>query len=98
MYASELGGSRSGFTVVGVASVLVLQANRYRKKSQLTNDSANVIFVDKGPEAALNSGIRLNANGGVWENEPDTFGRLWTGPISAISAVAAQNLCWTEDW
>lgn len=90
--------SREGFATVGVASGVVLEANNFRKEAILVNDSNTTIFLAKGPIAALNAGIRLNANGGSYVCEPSTTGRMYTGPISAISSVAAKNLCYTEDW
>ena len=91
-------GSRPGFTTVGVASVLVLEPNHWRKEAIFVNDSLTIMYLAKGSEATLNAGIRLNASGGSYVLQPDSTGRIYTGPISAITSVATQNLCWTEDW
>ena len=89
--------SRGSFHTVGTGSSVVLRANPYRKEATFSNDSANVIYLAKGESATLNAGIRLNASGGFAIIEPDSTGRIYTGPVSAISSVATQNLCWTED-
>ena len=91
-------GSRSSSTPIGVTSTAVLRPNSHRKEATFTNNSANTIFLAKGQEASLNAGIRLNANGGSAVIKPDTTGRIYSGPITAISAFAAMSLCWTEDW
>ncbi len=89
--------SRAGFITVGVASILGLRPNPLRKEATFTNDSDTVIYGAKGPEAAINAGIRLNSNGGWWVIEPDATGRMYTGPVSFISTGANKNLCFTED-
>jgi len=91
------GGSISGAFAAGAASLVVRQANAYRKQCSFTNDSVNVIYLAKGDIAILNAGIRLGP-AGTCILEPDVFGDIWTGPVSAIATAAASNLCWTEDW
>ena len=99
MQYAEIGGSRSGFFTVGVASLQVAGVNLLRKKLVLANDSANIIYLVKGTAAAVvGSGIRLNANGGTVVFEPDTYGRIWRGSIQVIATGAASNLVWQEDW
>jgi len=68
-----------------------------RKSLILVNDSVNIIYLSKRQPAALNTGIRLNANGGVY-TEPDFHGQAWKGAWYAIATGAASNLCITEDW
>lgn len=89
--------SRHGAILVGTASVQVLRPNRLRKQASLTNDSDTIIFLAKGAEATLNTGIRLNPAGGSVVIAPDSTGRIYTGPVSAISSAATKNLCFTED-
>ncbi len=96
---AEIGGSRSGFFTVGVASLQLAGFNPLRKKLALVNDSANIIYLVKGNAAAVvGSGIRLNANGGAVVFEPDNYGRIWRGAIQCISTGATSNLAWQEDW
>ncbi len=93
----EYGNSVSRGISVGVASTQVLRANASRKKALFINDSDTIIYLSKGSIAYLNGGIRLNANGGSWEEAPDTLGYLYTGVYFAISSAAAKNLLVIED-
>lgn len=54
------------FIEVGLASTLVLAANPNRVDCDLVNDGDNVIYLARGNVAVLNSGIRLNPNGGSY--------------------------------
>lgn len=93
----ELGGSAPFNATVGVASaVVVLPVNR-RSKIVFTNDSDTVIYLARADQARINAGIRLNAAGGSFVDEPDTFGRIYCGPWSAISTAATKNLCISQD-
>jgi hypothetical protein len=77
----------------GIATSTALASNANRKYALIVNDSANVVYIKLGATAALNTGIRLNANGGSYEiNETN----LYTGIIDCISSVAAQTLLVTE--
>jgi len=80
-----------------VASAVVLRANKARKQAIFVNDSDTVIYLAKGGTAIVNTGIRLNAQGGSWIEQADAEGYLWVGQFSAISTGAAKNLCITED-
>jgi len=77
----------------GVASGLALALNANRKYALIVNDSVNVVYIKLGATAVLNTGIRLNANGGSYEiNETN----LYTGIIDCISSVASQTILVTE--
>lgn len=55
----------SNFAVtIGTTSTLIKSANESRKLLALVNDSDVNIFIALGAPAVMNSGIRLNANGG----------------------------------
>jgi len=95
--AAPLGGGPPLNVAVGVASGIVVQAVQRRKKIILVNDSINVIYLARADEARVNAGIRLNANGGSYEDVPDTLGRMYDGPWAAISTGAASNLCISQD-
>jgi len=88
------GKSQNGATNCGLATLLVLPANPKREGAIFTNDSANVIYLHKAQQAAVNTGIRLNAAGGAYEI---TEWNLYKGPISAIAMGANSVLCWVED-
>ena len=81
----------------GLASVIVLPANRFRKQAVFVNNSDTVIYLAKGTTAILNAGIRLNAAGGTYIEESDALGYLWVGQFAAISSAATKNLSISED-
>ena len=78
---------------VGVTSSTALAANSSAKYRQFINDSPNIIYLSfGGSAAALNTGTRLNANGGSI-----LFDRyVPTGIVKAIATVAGSNLLVTE--
>ena len=95
---AEYGGSRAGFFACGLASAQLIRFNAQRKKLIITNNAANTIYFTKGTSAAVvGSGVPL-LPGGTWILEPDYKGYIWKGPLQCISAVAAQNIAWAEDW
>jgi len=89
--------SRNSSITVGTTSVHVLRPNRLRKEATFTNDSDTAIYIAKADEATLNSGIRLSPYGGAAIILPDPTGRIYIGPVAAISSAATKNLCFTED-
>lgn len=83
-------GTPTGSVVsVGTGSTAVVTPGANAKLLILTNDSANTIYLNiSGGAAALNAGIRLNANGGSI-----LFDRyVPSAAITAISSIAASNL------
>lgn len=70
---------------VTTASTLVLAANGRRRYAFIQNDSAAAIYIALGEAAVLNSGIRLNANGGYYEMSK-AFGNLNPLAIYAIGS------------
>lgn len=78
---------------VGVASGTALAANANAKMRLFINDSPNIIYLStSGAAAALNAGIRLNANGGSV-----LFDRFVpTGIVKAIATAANSNLLVVE--
>jgi len=75
---------------VGTTSTVVAAANSARLEIHITNDSDTVIYLRLGTSAVLNSGIRLNANGGSFTTDK------YTGQINAISSAASKNLTVAE--
>jgi hypothetical protein len=74
---------------VGTGNTSVLAANANRKFLSLINDSNNTIYVTlSGTNAALNTGIRLNANGGAILL--DRY--VPTAAVKAIATAASSNL------
>ncbi len=79
---------------VTTTSSLVLVANRYRSFASFVNDSDAVIYLMLGNNAALNTGVRLNALGGSLEI--NTL-NLFKGDIFAIhGGVGNKVLCIQE--
>ena len=83
----------TGKISVGAVSTAVLAANANRIFAQFVNDSDEEIYLDLSDTAVMNEGIRLNANGGSFEIGSTN---LYTGAVTAISGVAAQNLTVSE--
>ena len=68
---------------IGTTTTLALAANANRLYALLVNDSDTTIYFKLGEAAVLNTGIRLNANGGSYEISKE-LGNLYTGIINAI--------------
>jgi hypothetical protein len=79
----------------GVATGAILAANANRLYALVVNDSDTVVYLALGAAAALNTGIRLNANGGSYEMSAK-LGNLYTGVINGISGVAGKVVLVTE--
>jgi hypothetical protein len=94
---ADIGGGPPLGVNCGVASIIAVRDNPYRRKIVLVNDSDTVIYVSKFDVAVINAGIRLNANGGAVVDEPDQKGYIYTGPWSAISTAATKRLCIQEN-
>ncbi len=82
-------------TVVGSSSVNVLSGNANRRYALLVNDSLATIWVTMSATAAVDTGVRLNANGGYYEMAGE-MGNLYTGQINAIMATGSGTLLATE--
>ena len=78
---------------VGTSSAQAVAASATRTGLVLTNTSANAISLGFGATAVLNSGITLNAGGGIFEMDEYTFDR---GAVNAIAAGASSNLAIQE--
>jgi hypothetical protein len=69
----------------------VVAANANRLQIDIVNDSDTVVYLHLGTTGgAVNSGIRLNANGGAWSS---TF---YTGAIRSICTAASKVLTVAE--
>jgi len=73
--------------------VVALSGANGPNKILVTNDSANTIYLAINEPAVINSGIRLNANGGAMVLDIEKTSADIPNRINAISAVAASNLC-----
>lgn len=90
---SALTGASPTAASVGVASAEAVAANANRKGLVLVNVSSNVISLGFGAAAVLNSGITLNALGGAWTMNKETF---TTQQVQAIAGGAASPLAVQE--
>ena len=92
IYISQ--GPTNSYTPVSNSSISVIAANQNRQFANLTNDSAQVIYLALGSTAVLNSGIRLNAGGGSYEIN---MNNMYKGQVSAITTPSGSlNLCYVE--
>lgn len=82
-------GTSTGISV-GSSSTTILASNASRKEAIIVNDSNETIYLKFGSGAALNSGVRLNANGGTLVEN------VYTGIITGISTSGSKNVTVTE--
>lgn len=87
-----LTASSTGPTV-DATTTLVLAANQKRVDATFVNDSDEVIYLARGSDAVLHTGIRLNAAGGSYEiNDSNRF----LGAVNAICESGSKVLCVSE--
>lgn len=77
------------------SSTAVLSANRDRRYALFINDSDTTMYLYLGATAALNKGIRLNANGGSYEMTMGQ-GNLYRGEVKVICSATPKTLLVTE--
>lgn len=73
-----------GSVTIGDETTTILAENENRKSATIVNDSDETIYLSLSDTAVLNSGIRVNAEGGSAEIED------YTGEISGISASGSK--------
>lgn len=90
--AVEFDNATNFSVTIGNTSTEIRAANASRKILALVNNSDVNIFISLGGTAALNSGIRLNANGGniVIANP------IYTGVVNGIAATSGHSLVGME--
>lgn len=74
---------------VGNTSTKILSKKSGRRYACFTNDSDETIYLSYGEDAVINSGIRINANGGVAELDGR---KLFRGDVYAICASGGKNI------
>ena len=79
----------------GVASGVILAANANRLYALFVNDSDTVVYLAFGVAAVVNTGVRLNANGG-WYEMSVGLGNIYRGEIRGISGIAGKVVLVTE--
>ena len=80
------------FGTVNNATSVAVAANPNRLDLEIVNDSDVVVYLARGNDAVIGSGIRLNPNGGSYSMDTQN---LFLGAISAICATDA-NLTISE--
>ena len=80
---------------VAATSTTVLAANGSREYALIQNDSDEAIYISIGTAAILNSGIRLNPNGGSYEMSR-ALGNLKVEAIYGISTSGSKVACGCE--
>lgn len=79
---------------VTTGSTVVLVANKHRTLATFCNDSDEVIWIKLGQDAAVSTGIRLNAAGGAFElNKTNMF----KGRVSAIHGGTGNKVLCIEE-
>lgn len=76
-------------TTVSAVSTEVLAANVNRVGATVVNDSGDSIYLSLGGTAVVNTGQRLNANGGVLTID-ESF--MYTGAVNAISVAGSHKV------
>jgi len=74
---------------VGSTSTQILAANSRRRTAVIINDSDEVVYVSLGSAAVMNSGTRLNPNGGVLSIGAEDD---YNGPVAGICASGNKNV------
>lgn len=87
---SSVDTATSAGVTVADTSTTVLAVNANRKSATIVNDSDETIYLKLGSGASLNSGIRINANGGSAKITE------YTGIITAISTSGGKVVTVTE--
>lgn len=77
------------------SSTAVLSANRDRRYALFINDSDTTMYLALGDDAAANTGIRLNANGGSYEMTMGA-GNVFKGAVNVICSATPKTLLVTE--
>ena len=80
---------------IGNTTTAALAANASRLYALFINDSDEAIYLGLGVAAAVNRGIRLNANGGSYEMS-EAVGNLYVGAVNGICASGGKKLLVTE--
>ena len=84
-----------GSITVGNTTTAVIAANTDRVYALIVNDSAEEIYLAFGESAVMNTGVRINPNGGAYEMSA-AFGNLYTGAINGICATGGMIACTVE--
>jgi len=82
------------YATCGVASTELVAANKNRLGCDIINDSKQIIYIARGNDAVIGSGVRLNTEGGSYRIGTSN---LWEGAINGICAGGQANVCISEE-
>lgn len=91
-YTGVTSATNGAYTATTTTGTL-LASNTSRKFALISNDGTADVYLGFATTAAINSGYRLNANGGAMEL---TGPSLYTGVISAITSAGSSVVCKIE--
>jgi hypothetical protein len=83
------------FGTVTAVSAIVLAGNARRVDAEIVNDGDETIWLARGEDAVVGSGIRLNARGGSYRIGTNN---LFYGDIYGICAVGPVNITVSDGW
>lgn len=87
--------SNDTFATVGAATTEIRPATPRRVDCDFVNDSDQVMYLARGNDAVIGSGIRLNPNGGSYHIGTNN---LFLGAINAICADGQANITISEGY
>lgn len=90
---NEFSDATNTKVTIGSTLTTVLALKSTRRYASFVNDSDETIYLSLGATATMNKGIRLNANGGVFEIRK---GNGYNGIITAICSSGSKNLTVVE--
>lgn len=79
----------STYATVGAVSTLILAANPNRIWAEIVNDGDEEFYLSRGNAAVMNSGRRINAEGGVHSINKNDF---WDGAVYGICESGDLNV------
>jgi len=71
------------FVAIGVSSTKLLDANEERHTFTIVNDGPEIVYISHSTKATVNSGIRLNGNGGTYSND------IYIGPLAGCTGTVS---------
>lgn len=97
MSVIPLGGGPPFSVALSTTSAVVVRACWTRKLIVFSNASTIGMWLARADNATANAGIYLAPNGGSLVDQPDMFGRIYSGPWAALSASGTPTLSISED-
>ena len=96
-YQRDLSGAPPQATGMTTTSALIVNPRANRKLLIISNDGNEPLYVCRGATAVANTGIRLNAAGGILVDSPDVYGAIYRGPWSGITSSGTTTALVSEE-